>query len=104
MESGIGVLVSSGRGELAASAFSAVARGYDRHQVDEYFKQTDTEMRQHREQIHALQQELGQAHWQVAEQKCPAYAGPGSRIEQLVRLAGEQKAADQLVAQASGLT
>src|SRR5215510_3731735 len=58
--------------------FAKVMRGYDQHQVDEYLKQTDLEMRQHREQAQALQQEL------------PTYAGLGSRIEQLLRLAEEQ--------------
>src|SRR3984885_12358621 len=71
-------------------AFARVMRGYDPHQVDEYFKQLDGEVRQHREQVQALQQELSDAHRQIREQERPTYAGLGSRIEQLLRLAEEQ--------------
>src|ERR1700730_19240063 len=62
-----------------------VMRGYDPHQVDEYFKQLDGEVRQHREQVQALQQELSDAHRQIREQERPTYAGLGSRIAQLLR-------------------
>src|SRR2546430_17718571 len=70
--------------------FAKVMRGYDQHQVDEYLKQADAEMRQHRDQVQALQQELSDAHRQIREQKRPTYSGLGSRIEQLLRLAEEQ--------------
>src|SRR5215467_1735596 len=76
--------------DAPARDFAKVMRGYDQHQVDEYLKQSDLEMRQHREQVQALQQELTEAHRQLREQERPTYAGLGSRIEQLLRLAEEQ--------------
>src|SRR6478752_2453915 len=76
--------------DAPARDFAKVMRGYDQHQVDEYLKQTDQEMRQHRDQAQALQQELTEAHRQLREQERPTYAGLGSRIEQLLRLAEEQ--------------
>ncbi len=76
--------------ETTPREFARVMRGYDPHQVDEYFKQLDGEVRQHREQVQALQQELSDAHRQIREQERPTYAGLGSRIEQLLRLAEEQ--------------
>src|SRR5512140_322995 len=76
--------------DAPARDFAKVMRGYDQHQVDEYLKQSDLEMRQHREQVQALQQELTEAHRQIREQERPTYSGLGSRIEQLLRLAEEQ--------------
>ena len=76
--------------DAPARDFAKVMRGYDQHQVDEYLKQNDLEIRQHREQVSALQQELTEAHRQLREQERPTYAGLGSRIEQLLRLAEEQ--------------
>src|SRR6266513_737377 len=76
--------------DAPARDFAKVMRGYDPHQVDEYLKQSELEMRQHREQAQALQQELTEAHRQLREQERPTYAGLGSRIEQLLRLAEEQ--------------
>src|SRR5258707_15828096 len=76
--------------ETTPREFARVMRGYDPLQVDEYFKQLDGEVRQHREQVQALQQELSDAHRQLREQERPTYAGLGSRIEQLLRLAEEQ--------------
>src|SRR5215468_538396 len=58
--------------DAPARDFAKVMRGYDQHQVDEYLKQSDLEMRQ------------------LREQERPTYAGLGSRIEQLLRLAEEQ--------------
>src|SRR5262252_5825645 len=76
--------------DAPARDFAKVMRGYDQHQVDEYLKQLDAEMRQHRDQVQALQQELSDAHRQLREQERPTYSGLGSRIEQLLRLAEEQ--------------
>src|SRR6201981_3285678 len=73
--------------DAPARDFAKVMRGYDQHQVDEYLKQNDIAMRQAREQAGALQQELNEAHRQLREQERPTYAGLGSRIEQLLRLA-----------------
>src|SRR6202167_4241823 len=70
--------------------FARVMRGYDPHQVNEYLKQVDSDLRQHRDQSQTLQQELADAHRQLQEQERPTYAGLGSRIEQLLRLAEEQ--------------
>ena len=70
--------------------FARVMRGYDPHQVNEHLKQIDGDVRQHRDQAQALQQELTDAHRQLQEQERPTYAGLGSRIEQLLRLAEEQ--------------
>src|SRR5262249_2247301 len=75
--------------DAPARDFAKVMRGYDQHQVDEYLKQLDAEMRQHRDQVQALQQELSDAHRQIREQERPTYSGLGSRIEQLLRLAEE---------------
>ena len=83
--------------DAPARDFAKVMRGYDQHQVDEHLKQVDLEMRQHREQSQALQQELNEAHRQLREQERPTYAGLGSRIEQLLRLAEEQ--ATEIVAE-----
>ena len=76
--------------DAPARDFAKVMRGYDQHQVDEYLNQSDAEMRQHRDQVQALQQELSDAHRQLREQERPTYSGLGSRIEQLLRLAEEQ--------------
>src|ERR1700727_309461 len=57
--------------ETTPREFARVMRGYDPHQVDEYFKQLDGEVRQHREQVQALQQELSDAHRQIREQELP---------------------------------
>src|ERR1700745_87802 len=97
--------------DAPARDFAQVMRGYDQHQVDEYLKQLDAEMRQHRDQVQALQQELSDAHRQLREQERPTYSGLGSRIEQLLRLAEEQateivgearSAANELPAAAKG--
>ena len=61
--------------DAPARDFAKVMRGYDQHQVDEYLKQNDLEIRQHREQVSALQQELTEAHRQLREQERPTYAG-----------------------------
>src|ERR1039457_6313686 len=66
--------------EATPREFARVMRGYDPHQVDEHFKQLDSEVRQHRDQVGALQQELSDAHRQIREQERPTYAGLGSRI------------------------
>src|SRR2546430_16150683 len=76
--------------DAPARDFAKVMRGYDQHQVDEYLKQLDAEMRQHRDQVQALQSELSDAHRQLREQERPTYSGLGSRIEQLLRLAQGQ--------------
>src|SRR5260370_23511616 len=73
-----------------ARDFAKVMRGYDQHQVDEYLKQNDVEMGKAGEQAKAFQKELNEAHRQLREQERPTYAGLGSRIEQLLRLAEEQ--------------
>jgi cell division septum initiation protein DivIVA len=77
-------------GEAPPRPFNVVVRGYDRQQVDEYLKQSDLEIRQHREQVQALQQELTEAHRQLREKERPSYTGLGSRIEQLLHFAEEQ--------------
>src|ERR1700751_6366531 len=84
--------------DAPARDFAKVMRGYDQHQVDEYLKQLDAEMRQHRDQVQALPQELSDAHRQIREQERPTYSGLGSRTEQLLRLAQEQ--ATQIVGEA----
>src|SRR3974377_844190 len=76
--------------DAPARDFAKVMRGYDQHQVDEYLKTTDLELRQHREQVQALQQELTEAHRQLREQERPTYAGLGSRLEAPLRPAEEQ--------------
>src|ERR1043166_3698618 len=76
--------------DAPARDFVKVMRGYGQHQVDEYLKQTDLEIRQHREQVQALQQELAEAPRPLREQERPPDAGLAARIEQLLRLAEEQ--------------
>ncbi|MBO0817111.1 MAG: DivIVA domain-containing protein, partial [Actinobacteria bacterium] len=76
--------------ETPPREFAKVMRGYDQHQVDEFIKQLDGEVRQYREQMQAQQRELAEAHRQLREQERPTYSGLGSRIEQLLRLAEEQ--------------
>src|SRR6202042_3880446 len=70
--------------------FARVMRGYDPHQVNEYLKQVDSDLRQHRDQSQALQQELTDAHRQLQEQERPTYARAGSRVRPLIRLAEVQ--------------
>src|SRR5438034_11679118 len=84
--------------DAPARDFAKVMRGYDQHQVDEYLKQLDAEMRQHRDQVQALQSELSDAHRQPRAQERPTYSGLGARIEQPPRPAAEQ--ANEIVGQA----
>src|SRR5262249_40097083 len=59
-------------GQAPPQSFNVVVRGYDRHQVDEHIRQLETQARQ------------------LRERERPSYTRPGSRIEQLLRLAEEQ--------------
>src|ERR1700685_2987833 len=70
--------------------FARVMRGFDPHQVNEHLKQLDDQLRQRSDDFQALQLELTDAHRQPQKQERPTYAGLGSRIEQLLRLAEEQ--------------
>src|SRR5262249_12831097 len=76
--------------DAPARDFAKVMRGYDQHQVDEYLKQLDAEMRQHPDRVQALRRERRSASGQLGEQKAATYTGIGSRIEQLLRLAEAQ--------------
>src|SRR5215469_5969335 len=85
MQSDIDAQLSNFFEDSSPREFAKVMRGYDPHQVDEHLKQADAEVRQHREQVQALQRELSDAHRQIQEQERPTYSGLGSRIEQLLR-------------------
>src|SRR5260370_28965438 len=71
--------------------FAQKMRGYDQEEVETYLRKKDTELRAIRENEQALKQELAYAHRQMQEQERPTYSGLGSRIEQLLRLAEEQR-------------
>ena len=49
MQPEIDAQLSSFFEDAPARDFAKVMRGYDQHQVDEYLKTTDQELRQHRE-------------------------------------------------------
>ena len=98
-------------GEPSPRAFDVVLRGYDRREVDKHIEQLENQARQHRDQVQALQRELAEAHRQLREQEQerPTSAGFGSRIEQLLSVAGEhatelvqavRSAADEIEAEA----
>src|SRR5580698_10394488 len=63
--------------------FAVSMRGYERHQVDEYVRQADAELRTHREQTQTMRRDLADAHRQIQEQERPTYSGLGARIAQL---------------------
>ena len=70
--------------------FAKVMRGYDPQQVNEHLATLEGDLRQHKDQVQAMHQELADAHRQLQEQERPTYSGLGARIEQLLRLAEEQ--------------
>src|SRR5215470_18871269 len=69
-----GIVAQAGHvsGQAPPQPFTVVVRGDDRHQVDEHIRPLETQARQ------------------LRERERPSYARPGSRIEQLLRLAEEQ--------------
>src|SRR5258708_40098843 len=71
--------------------FSQKMRGYDQDEVEAHLRALDSKIRAVRENEQALKQELAFAHRQMQEQERPTYSGLGSRVEQLLRLAGEQR-------------
>ena len=90
MEPGSAALVGNVSEDGAASPFSSAVRGYDRRQVDEYVTELENRARQVRERAGAVGRDLAQARRRLAEQERPSYAGLGSGIGQLLRLAEEQ--------------
>src|SRR5262249_44714193 len=72
MDPGIAAQAGQVSGQAPPQPFNVVGRGYDRHQVDEHIRQPETQARQ------------------LRERERPSDARPGSRIEQLLRLAEEQ--------------
>jgi DivIVA domain-containing protein len=87
MDPGIDVKAGNVPGERPSRVFDVVLRGYDRHQVDEHIEQLEDQARQHRDQAQTLRRELSAVHRQLRERERPTHAGPGSWIEQLLRLA-----------------
>ncbi|HEX6447603.1 MAG TPA: DivIVA domain-containing protein [Streptosporangiales bacterium] len=71
-------------------AFDVVMRGYARNQVDDYVTQLESSMRQLRDHNAELQAALESTEKRASEQDKPSYAGLGSRVEQLLRLAEEE--------------
>ena len=94
--------------------FTIALRGYDRHQVNEHLQRLNTELTQtsgakteaeqrlgeaqHRvraveQQMTSLQQQLRSQQKQMQENSKPTLSGLGTRVEQLLRLAEERRAA-----------
>ncbi|MGH3376998.1 MAG: DivIVA domain-containing protein [Actinoallomurus sp.] len=71
-------------------AFDVVMRGYARNQVDDYVAQIESSVRQLREHNTEMQTALESTEKRATEQDKPSYAGLGSRVEQLLRLAEEE--------------
>ena len=71
--------------------FSQKMRGYDQEEVEGHLREMDTRLRDMRQSYQATQQEIAYLHRQMQEQERPTYSGLGSRIEQLLRLAEEQR-------------
>src|SRR5258708_23065493 len=70
--------------------FSQKMRGYDQEEVESHLRQMDARLRDMRQSYQATQQEIAYLHRQMQQQERPTYSGPGSRIEQLPRLADQQ--------------
>ena len=90
MHPGIDAQAGNISAEPPPREFGVVLRGYERHQVDEHIEQLEDQARQHRDQAQALRRELSAVQRQLRDRERPTFAGLGSRIEQLLRLAGEQ--------------
>src|SRR5713226_5586898 len=78
--------------------FSQKMRGYDQEEVEGHLREMDARLRDMRQSYQATQQEIAYLHRQMQEQERPTYSGLGSRIEQLLRLAEEQR--DEILAEA----
>src|SRR5499433_4590700 len=91
MQSDIDAQLTSFFEETPPRDFAKVMRGYDPHQVDEHIRQLAAEVRRHQEEALAARRDLTDAHRQIQEQERPTYSGLGARIEQLLRLAEEQR-------------
>ena len=85
MDPGIDAQAGNVSGEPLSRVFDVVLRGYERHQVDEHIEQLEDQARQHGDQAQALQRELSAVQRQLRERERPTCAGPGLRIEQLLR-------------------
>ena len=92
MDPGIDAQAGNVPGERPSRVFEVALRGYDRHQVDEHIEQLADRARRHREQVQTLQRELSAVQRQLRERR--ARAGPGLRIEPLLRLAKEHATED----------
>ena len=71
MQSDTDTQLTSSFEEAPPRDFMTVMRGYDRQQVDEHIRQIEAEMRQHREHVQAMRQELSAARRQAHEQERP---------------------------------
>src|SRR5215469_13408245 len=72
MDAGIGAGAGHVSGQASPRPFNVDAPGHDRHRADGNIRQVETQARQ------------------LRERERPGNAGPGSQIEQLLRLAEEQ--------------
>src|SRR5262249_47891119 len=77
--------------DLPHPPFSQKMRGYDQDEVEAHLREVDVRFRDIRQSYQASQQEIAYLHRQMQEQERPTYSGLGSRIEQLLRLAEEQR-------------
>lgn len=71
--------------------FGRVLRGFDSHQVNEYLKQLNGELRQHAEQVQALRSQLAEAQDKIEEQERSTTTRLGTRIDRQLQLAEEQR-------------
>jgi cell division septum initiation protein DivIVA len=71
--------------------FGRVLRGFDSHQVNEYLKQLNAELRHRAEQEQAVRSELAEAQRKIQEQQRSAAPRLGTRIDRQLQLAEEQR-------------
>src|SRR5579862_5534555 len=90
MEPGIETQADAVLDGAGSRLFTVAVRGYDRQQVDRFLTELEDRARQGRQQAEAARRELARAREQFADQERPSYAGLGSQIEQLLRLAEAQ--------------
>ena len=74
----------------ANEAFEVVRRGYEPSQVDRRLTALQREVDQQRHRADEAERRVQEMHTAVSDEKAPAYAGLGARIEQMLGLADEE--------------
>ena len=74
----------------ANEAFEVVRRGYEPSQVDRRLTALQREVDQQRHRADEAERRVQEMHTAVSDEKAPAYAGLGARIEQILGLADEE--------------